>query len=160
MRKYSLIGKSAHSFYFMFFDIRFLKTLLIIFYREVKIEQSRDSSNPIEAMETCTRLATASDEVSILKPEKTREGEGEGYSGGEDSDSNQNEPTGIKIPMERRPYYESTEKYRKTLRLSSEQIVRISCFHESNFVKFAENIKKIIKSSNPCIGESRFNGRR
>jgi len=140
MRKYSLIGKSAHSFS-LFHVIRFL-TLLIIFYREVKIEQSTDSSNPIEVMETCTRLATTCDEVNILKPEKTREREGEGYSGGEDSDSNQNEPTGIKIPIERRPYYESTEKYRKTLRLSSEQIVRISCFHESNFIKFAKNIKK------------------
>jgi len=109
----------------------------------VKIEQSTDPSNPIEAIETCTRLTTAPDDVSILsKPGKIREGEGEGYSGGEDSDSNQNEPTGIKIPMERRPYYESTEKYRKTLRLSSEQIVRISYFHKLNFIKFVENMKK------------------
>lgn len=77
-----------------------------------------------EAIETCTRLIS-SNETVLAKTEKTREGEGEGYSGGEDSDSNHNEPPGIKIPIERRPYYESTEKYRKTLRLSSEQIVSI-----------------------------------
>jgi len=70
-------------------------------------------------------LTIASNEIILTKTEKTREGEGEGYSGGEDSDSNHNEPPGIKIPVERRPYYESTEKYRKTLRLSSEQIVNI-----------------------------------
>lgn len=74
---------------------------------------------------SCTRLPTASNETTLTETEKTREREGEGYSGGEDSDSNHNEPTGIKIPVERRPYYESTEKYRKTLRLSSEQIVSI-----------------------------------
>lgn len=71
---------------------------------------------------------STSNEPTLAKTEKTREGEGEGYSGGEDSDSNHNEPTGIKIPVERRPYYESTEKYRKTLRLSSEQIVSIFAF--------------------------------
>lgn len=74
-------------------------------------------------MEACTRLT--SNEPTLTKTEKTREGEGEGYSGGEDSDSNHNEPAGVKIPVERRPYYESTEKYRKTLRLSSEQIVSV-----------------------------------
>lgn len=81
-------------------------------------------------METCARssyqyMITTSNEAILTKTEKTREGEGEGYSGGEDSDSNHNEPAGVKIPMERRLYYESTEKYRKTLRLSSEQIVSI-----------------------------------
>ena len=62
-------------------------------------------------------------EISIVKSEKEAEKEGEGYNGSEDSDSNHNKIQGIKIPIERRPYYESTEKYRKTLRLSSEQIV-------------------------------------
>lgn len=102
----------------------------------MKSEQVTDSSNPME--ETCTRLATTPEAgIFIIKTEKTREGEGEGegYSGGEDSDSNQNEPAGIKIPMEKRPYYESTEKYRKTLRLSSEQIVRVSRFAFLSLVK-------------------------
>lgn len=81
--------------------------------------------NSTEVIETCTRLISSPNETVLTKTEKTREGEGEGYSGGEDSDSNHNEPPGIKIPIERRPYYESMEKYRKTLRLSSEQIVSI-----------------------------------
>lgn len=85
-------------------------------------------SNSSEAIEVCSRFTTASDETTLAKAEKEHEGEGEGYSGGEDSDSNHNEPAGIKIPIERRPYYESTEKYRKTLRLSSEQIVGILYF--------------------------------
>lgn len=85
---------------------------------------------------TSARLTTASNETTLIKTEKTREGEGEGYSGGEDSDSNHNEPAGIKIPVERRPYYESTEKYRKTLRLSSEQIVSIfTCFSQLHRVR-------------------------
>ena len=61
-----------------------------------------------------------------MKTEKECEKEGEGYSGSEDSDSNQHEIQGVKIPIERRSYYEPTEKYRKTLRLSSEQIVSFS----------------------------------
>lgn len=73
------------------------------------------SATVIDAVEQCTK--------DIGKTEKSREREGEGYSGSEDSDSNQNESQGVKIPKERRPYYESTEKYRKTLRLSSSQIV-------------------------------------
>lgn len=92
------------------------------FYREAETEQNINSQNVVETIETCTRLTAASEAVSI-KIENTREREGEGYSGSEDSDSNQNEPPAIKMPIERRPYYESTEKYRKTLRLSSEQIV-------------------------------------
>lgn len=98
-------------------------------YREAKTEQIVDSPNTADAIETCTRLTTVDKETALVKTEKTREREGEGYSGSEDSDSNQNEPPGVKMPMERRPYYESTEKYRKTLRLSSEQIVSIfTCF--------------------------------
>lgn len=95
------------------------------FFREEKTEQNTDLPSSTEAIETCARLTPAPNETALAKTEKTHEREGEGYSGGEDSDSNHNEPPGIKIPIERRPYYESTEKYRKTLRLSSEQIVSI-----------------------------------
>lgn len=95
-----------------------------------------DLASSIEAMETCTRLTTASTKAAMLtKTEKEREREGEGYSGGEESDSNQNEPTGIKIPIERRQYYEATEKYRKTLRLSSAQIVRNSYSIQLHFIE-------------------------
>ncbi|XP_011691152.1 PREDICTED: phosphatidate phosphatase LPIN2 isoform X4 [Wasmannia auropunctata] len=105
--------------------------------REIKTEQNTDSSSSTE-IEACTRLVTASDETAALtKTEKTREGEGEGYSGGEDSDSNHNEPAGVKIPVERRPYYESTEKYRKTLRLSSEQIASLDLKDGANEVVFS-----------------------
>ncbi|XP_046603298.1 phosphatidate phosphatase LPIN2 isoform X2 [Neodiprion virginianus] len=78
-------------------------------------------------------------EESLLdKGEKTHgEQEGEGYSGSEDSDSNRNEPQGVKIPIERRPYYESTEKYRKTLRLSSEQIASLGLKDGANEVVFS-----------------------
>ncbi|XP_063993759.1 phosphatidate phosphatase LPIN3 isoform X2 [Diachasmimorpha longicaudata] len=69
--------------------------------------------------------------------EKSPEREGEGYSGSEDSDSNQNEPQGVKIPKERRPYYEPTEQYRKTLRLSSEQIASLNLKEGPNEVVFS-----------------------
>ncbi|XP_011635241.1 phosphatidate phosphatase LPIN2 isoform X2 [Pogonomyrmex barbatus] len=105
--------------------------------REVKTEQNADSSSSTETIETCSRLTNAPNETTLTKTEKTREGEGEGYSGGEDSDSNHNEPTGIKIPVERRPYYESTEKYRKTLRLSSEQIASLELKDGANEVVFS-----------------------
>lgn len=106
--------------------------------RDAKIEQSMDLASSIEAMETCTRLTTASTKAAMLtKTEKEREREGEGYSGGEESDSNQNEPTGIKIPIERRQYYEATEKYRKTLRLSSAQIASLDLMDGANEVVFS-----------------------
>ncbi|XP_020293428.1 phosphatidate phosphatase LPIN3 isoform X2 [Pseudomyrmex gracilis] len=105
--------------------------------REVKTEVNADLPNSTEAIETCTRLITAPNESAFSKTEKAREGEGEGYSGGEDSDSNHNEPAGIKIPIERRPYYESTEKYRKTLRLTSEQIASLDLKDGPNEVVFS-----------------------
>ncbi|KAG5344903.1 LPIN2 phosphatase, partial [Acromyrmex heyeri] len=107
--------------------------------REIKTEQNTDSSSSTEIMEiiSCTRLPTVSNETTLTETEKTHEGEGEGYSGGEDSDSNHNEPAGVKIPVERRPYYESTEKYRKTLRLSSEQIASLDLKDGANEVVFS-----------------------
>ncbi|XP_011141713.1 phosphatidate phosphatase LPIN3 isoform X3 [Harpegnathos saltator] len=105
--------------------------------REAKTEQTVGSSNATEAIEACTRLTTASKETALSKTEKAREREGEGYSGSEDSDSNQNEPPGVKMPIERRSYYESTEKYRKTLRLSSEQIVSLGLKDGPNEVVFS-----------------------
>jgi hypothetical protein len=51
-----------------------------------------------------------------------------GYSGSnssDESDSGQSKSHGVKLPMQRRSYYENTEMYRKTLRLSSDQIVSI-----------------------------------
>ncbi|XP_012217991.1 phosphatidate phosphatase LPIN3 isoform X2 [Linepithema humile] len=104
---------------------------------EAKTEQNTDLSNSSDAIEACSRFTTASSETTLTITEKEHEGEGEGYSGGEDSDSNHNEPAGIKIPMERRPYYESTEKYRKTLRLSSEQIASLDLKDGANEVVFS-----------------------
>ncbi|XP_057328960.1 phosphatidate phosphatase LPIN2 isoform X2 [Microplitis mediator] len=63
--------------------------------------------------------------------------EGEGYSGSEDSDSNPNETQGVRIPERRRPYYESGEKYRKTLRLTSEQIKSLNLKEGPNEVVFS-----------------------
>ncbi|XP_048508098.1 phosphatidate phosphatase LPIN1 isoform X2 [Athalia rosae] len=93
-------------------------------------------------LETETAVQTSfpsTPEESILdKPNKERgEREGEGYSGSEDSDSNRNEPQGVKIPIERRSYYEPTEKYRKTLRLSSEQIESLNLKEGPNEVVFS-----------------------
>lgn len=90
--------------------------------REIKTDQHVESiPTETETAEQCATLIK-----DIAKTEETREREGEGYSGSEDSDSNLNKSQGVKIPKERRLYYESTEKYRKTLRLSSSQIV---CTH-------------------------------
>ncbi|KAK0091098.1 hypothetical protein PV326_003750 [Microctonus aethiopoides] len=83
-------------------------------------------------------LSSTPEEIKILsKPDKTRERDGEGYSGSEDSDSNQNEPQGVKIPKERRSYYDSNEKYRKTLRLTSEQIASLNLKDGPNEVVFS-----------------------
>lgn len=107
--------------------IAVLHILLIIisnFYRELKTEDIVENSMAVDTGLT-SMSSSPEDVVVVVNADKSGEREGEGYSGSEDSDSNQNEKSaGVKIPKERRPYYESTEKYRKTLRLSSEQIVR------------------------------------
>lgn len=87
---------------------------------ETTIDENIDSTLVPEGVAQCVKL-----KKELTKAKTNREREGEGYSGSEDSDSNQNELQGVKIPKERRSYYESTEKYRKTLRLSSAQIVCI-----------------------------------
>lgn len=87
---------------------------------EAKVDENIETTSVVETAGECNPQLTQ----DTSKMEKSREGEGEGYSGSEDSDSNQTESQGVKIPKERRSYYESAEKYRKTLRLSSSQIVR------------------------------------
>lgn len=77
-----------------------------------------------EVTETLQSFPSSAEEEVLKTDKDVEQVDGEGYSGSEDSDSNLNSKQGVKIPMERRPYYEATEKYRKTLRLSSEQIVR------------------------------------
>lgn len=102
--------------------------------RELKIDQNADSITTVtETVEQSAKLTK-----DIAKIEKNRDREGEGYSGSEDSDSNQNQSQGVKIPKERRSYYESTEKYRKTLRLSSAQIVCKKFLQYSNTDKIFE----------------------
>ncbi|XP_017764760.1 PREDICTED: phosphatidate phosphatase LPIN3 isoform X2 [Eufriesea mexicana] len=101
--------------------------------KELKIDQNAESAVTVtDIVEQCTKLTK-----DITKTEKNREREGEGYSGSEDSDSNQNESQGVKIPKERRSYYESTEKYRKTLRLSSAQIASLNLKDGANEVVFS-----------------------
>ncbi|XP_015438597.1 PREDICTED: phosphatidate phosphatase LPIN1 isoform X2 [Dufourea novaeangliae] len=100
--------------------------------RDGKIDQGAESMPVVETGEECTKPTK-----DMVKTEKNREREGEGYSGSEDSDSNQNESQGVKIPKERRSYYESTEKYRKTLRLSSAQIASLDLKHGANEVVFS-----------------------
>ncbi|XP_029039675.1 phosphatidate phosphatase LPIN3 isoform X1 [Osmia bicornis bicornis] len=101
--------------------------------REVKTEQIIETTAIEEAIEQRPKLSK-----NMTKTEKNHEREGEGYSGSEDSDSNQNEsPQGVKIPKERRLYYESTEKYRKTLRLSSTQIASLNLKDGANEVVFS-----------------------
>ena len=101
------------------------KSILSINRRESKTEDVVEGPITPEMQIDPTILPSSLEEPAvILKADKSIEREGEGYSGSEDSDSNQKEKSsGVKIPKERRPYYESTEKYRKTLRLTSEQIV-------------------------------------
>ncbi|XP_044020662.1 phosphatidate phosphatase LPIN1 isoform X3 [Aphidius gifuensis] len=75
--------------------------------------------------------------IKKLSKKKSNKHDGEGYSGSEDSDSNENISQGIKIPKERRSYYESNDKYRKTLRLSSEQIASLNLKEGPNEVVFS-----------------------
>ncbi|XP_060819179.1 phosphatidate phosphatase LPIN2 isoform X1 [Bombus pascuorum] len=101
--------------------------------RELKIDQNADSITMVtETVEQSAKLTK-----DIPNIEKNRDREGEGYSGSEDSDSNQNQSQGVKIPKERRSYYESTEKYRKTLRLSSAQIASLNLKDGANEVVFS-----------------------
>lgn len=98
----------------------------------IGVDQIADATSAIEIGKECDKVATG-----FVEAEKNREREGEGYSGSEDSDSNQNKSQGVKIPKERRPYYESTEKYRKTLRLSSIQIASLNLKDGANEVVFS-----------------------
>ncbi|XP_034252900.1 phosphatidate phosphatase LPIN3 isoform X3 [Thrips palmi] len=63
----------------------------------------------------------------------------EGYNGSNSSDSDdaQRNKSGVKIPVERRSYYQAPEKYRKTLRLSSEQIALLNLQEGTNEVVFS-----------------------
>lgn len=99
---------------------------------------SKDADRNAEAT-SAIEIGKEGDKVTtgFVEAEKNREMEGEGYSGSEDSDSNQNRLQGVKIPKERRPYYESTEKYRKTLRLSSTQIESLNLKSGANEVVFS-----------------------
>ncbi|XP_015587239.1 phosphatidate phosphatase LPIN3 isoform X2 [Cephus cinctus] len=98
-------------------------------------EENVDDRTTFEVVQDS--LPSTPEETILVKSEKERDREGEGYSGSEDSDSNQNEPQGVKIPIERRPYYEPTEKYRKTLRLSSAQIASLNLKEGANQVVFS-----------------------
>nr|XP_012149334.1 PREDICTED: phosphatidate phosphatase LPIN3 isoform X2 [Megachile rotundata] len=100
--------------------------------RETKTDQNTEATAITETIVQRQKLTK-----DMSKPEKNHEREGEGYSGSEDSDSNQNESQGVKIPKERRSYYESTEKYRKTLRLSSTQIASLNLKDGANEVVFS-----------------------
>ncbi|XP_043524023.1 phosphatidate phosphatase LPIN2 [Frieseomelitta varia] len=101
--------------------------------KELKIDQNVETiATVMETVEQSVKLTK-----DIVQTKKSRDRDGEGYSGSEDSDSNQNESQGIKIPKERRSYYESTEKYRKTLRLSSAQIASLNLKDGANEVVFS-----------------------
>lgn len=100
--------------------------------KELKIDQNVETIAVMETVEQSTKLTK-----DIVQTKKIRDRDGEGYSGSEDSDSNQNESQGVKIPKERRSYYESTEKYRKTLRLSSAQIASLNLKDGANEVVFS-----------------------
>ncbi|XP_011299115.1 phosphatidate phosphatase LPIN3 isoform X2 [Fopius arisanus] len=104
--------------------------------QELKEESREDTSVQPEVELLLSSSPEDPKDLSKIS-EKSAEREGEGYSGSEDSDSNQNEPQGVKIPKERRPYYEPTEKYRKTLRLSSEQIASLNLKEGPNEVVFS-----------------------
>ncbi|PSN31896.1 hypothetical protein C0J52_21201 [Blattella germanica] len=64
----------------------------------------------------------------------------EGYSGSnssDDSDGGRTKSQPVKLPIQRRSYYEHTEKYRKTLRLSSDQIASLNLNEGANEVVFS-----------------------
>lgn len=121
--------------------------MILFFLHQIFVFRKIETAEPVQVIittgddkiEPTVNIPDTHKEISVVKTEK----EGESYSGSEDSDSNQNKTPGIKIPMERRPYYEATEKYRKTLRLSSEQIVSLN----SILVKKGKKNVKILLSS-------------
>ncbi|XP_069692071.1 phosphatidate phosphatase LPIN2 isoform X3 [Periplaneta americana] len=64
----------------------------------------------------------------------------EGYSGSnssDESDGGRTKAQSMKLPIQRRSYYEHTEKYRKTLRLSSDQIASLNLNEGANEVVFS-----------------------
>ncbi|XP_043284096.1 phosphatidate phosphatase LPIN3 isoform X2 [Venturia canescens] len=104
---------------------------------EPKTDEVTETPITLEVQNGPTSLSSSPEDPTVVV-KNNKSGEGEGYSGSEDSDSNPNgKSTGVKIPKERRPYYESTEKYRKTLRLSSEQIASLNLKEGPNEVVFS-----------------------
>ncbi|XP_066596542.1 phosphatidate phosphatase LPIN1 isoform X2 [Prorops nasuta] len=98
--------------------------------RNVKIDDSIEFSNKMLHHSAIMDLTKNEEDEDVVK-------EAEGYSGSEDSDCDQDEIQGVKIPIERRTYYESTEKCRKTLRLSSTQIASLDLNGGANEVVFS-----------------------
>jgi len=79
------------------------------------------------------------DDTSVLSDQQKGIKEG-GYSGSNSSDeseSGQRKSQSVKMPIQRRSYYENTELYRKTLRLSSDQIASLNLNEGANEVVFS-----------------------
>ncbi|KDR23839.1 phosphatidate phosphatase LPIN2 isoform X2 [Zootermopsis nevadensis] len=77
------------------------------------------------------------DPVHLDRQKEVKE---EGYSGSnssDESDSGRSKLQSVKLPIQRRSYYDHTEKYRKTLRLSSDQIASLNLNEGANEVVFS-----------------------
>ncbi|KAK7867306.1 hypothetical protein R5R35_002128 [Gryllus longicercus] len=111
---------------------------------EVEIERAKEFDKQSDELKTDeiieTEIGTQTSFPRTSLGDEQKDSKEEGYSGSnssEDSDTGHPKTQGIKLPMERRSYYEHTDKYRKTLRLSSDQISRLKLHEGGNEVVFS-----------------------
>ncbi|XP_049780674.1 phosphatidate phosphatase LPIN2 isoform X4 [Schistocerca cancellata] len=86
----------------------------------------------------CSQEATFQELETMTAAQK--ESKEEGYSGSnssDESDGGQTKQQIVKKPLEKRSYYDHPEKYRKTLRLSSDQIAKLNLQEGANEVVFS-----------------------
>ncbi|XP_049813990.1 phosphatidate phosphatase LPIN2 isoform X2 [Schistocerca nitens] len=86
----------------------------------------------------CLQEATFQELETMTAAQK--ESKEEGYSGSnssDESDGGQTKQQIVKKPLEKRSYYDHPEKYRKTLRLSSDQIAKLNLQEGANEVVFS-----------------------
>ncbi|PNF27253.1 hypothetical protein B7P43_G05319 [Cryptotermes secundus] len=101
------------------------------------IDYSGDGFSTLDVTGFSTQRKFHDTPVHLDRQKEVKE---EGYSGSnssDDSDSVRTKSQSVKVPVQRRSYYEHTEKYRKTLRLSSDQIASLNLKEGANEVVFS-----------------------
>jgi len=107
--------------------------------KEVPLNMSDNSDVFSQVDGTGSTNQSKFDDTPILSDQQKVIKEG-GYSGSnssDESDSGQTQSQSVKLSIQRRGYYENTEMYRKTLRLSSDQIARLNLNEGANEMVFS-----------------------